>query len=152
MQTKMLFGINFGQTTTHVRAYKMFLHWCRRMKFVHCGETIQPIWRRYVIKQPNDLYVPLTAAAVHNLNNKLVHTFGHSSAFTEAKIKLIHFLLFVCLILALNCVRLLTRIIPYIHEDSEWKDFFWSSLPSANENEPTIPLAQSLLNAICVSK
>lgn len=53
---------------------------------------------------------------------------------------------------ALNCVRLLNRIIPYIHEDTEWKDFFWSSLPSANENEPTtIPLAQSLLNAICVS-
>lgn len=53
---------------------------------------------------------------------------------------------------ALNCVRLLTRVIPYIHEDNEWKDFFWSSLPSANENETTtIPLAQSLLNAICVS-
>lgn len=49
-------------------------------------------------------------------------------------------------------MRLLTRVIPYIHEDSEWKDFFWSSLPSANENETTtIPLAQSLLNAICVS-
>lgn len=59
---------------------------------------------------------------------------------------------FFCLFSALNCVRLLTRVIPYIHEDSEWKDFFWSSLPSANENEPTtIPLAQSLLNAICVS-
>lgn len=53
---------------------------------------------------------------------------------------------------ALNCVRLLTRIIPYIHEDTEWKDFFWSSLPSSNENETTtIPLAQSLLNAVCVS-
>lgn len=50
---------------------------------------------------------------------------------------------------ALNCVRLLTRIIPYIHEDNEWKDFFWSSLPSASEHEPTIPLAQSLINAIC---
>lgn len=60
-------------------------------------------------------------------------------------------LLFVSCI-ALNCVRLLNRIIPYIHEDNEWKDFFWSSLPSANENETTtIPLAQSLLNAICVS-
>lgn len=53
---------------------------------------------------------------------------------------------------ALNCVRLLTRVIPYIHEDAEWKDFFWSSLPSSNENETTtIPLAQSLLNAVCVS-
>lgn len=53
------------------------------------------------------------------------------------------------MIIALNCVRLLTRIIPYIHEDNEWRDFFWSSLPSASEHEPTIPLAQSLINAIC---
>lgn len=36
--------------------------------------------------------------------------------------------------------------------DNEWKDFFWSSLPSGNENDDTSsPLAQSLLNAICVS-
>lgn len=51
----------------------------------------------------------------------------------------------------LNCVRLLTRIIPYIFEDAEWKDFFWSALPSANEREDSTPLAQSLINAICVS-
>lgn len=51
----------------------------------------------------------------------------------------------------LNCVRLLTRIIPYIFEDSEWRDFFWSALPSGNEKDESIPLAQSLLNAICVS-
>lgn len=51
----------------------------------------------------------------------------------------------------MNCVRLLTRIIPYIFEDSQWKDFFWSSLPSASESGATSSLAQSLLNAICVS-
>lgn len=53
----------------------------------------------------------------------------------------------------LNCTRLLTRILPYIFEDSEWKGFFWSSLPSKNEEEEqdAVPLAQSLLNAICVS-
>lgn len=50
----------------------------------------------------------------------------------------------------LNCVRLLTRIIPYIFEDSEWKDFFWSSLPG-NEKDDSTPLAQSLINAVCVS-
>lgn len=50
----------------------------------------------------------------------------------------------------LNCVRLLTRIIPYIFEDSEWGDFFWSALPSSNEKDESTPLAQSLLNAICV--
>lgn len=51
----------------------------------------------------------------------------------------------------LNCVRLLTRIIPYIFEDNEWGDFFWSALPSSNEKDESTPLAQSLLNAICVS-
>lgn len=50
----------------------------------------------------------------------------------------------------LNCVRLLNRILPYIFEDPQWKDFFWSSLPSGNEKEDNAtPLAQSLLNAIC---
>jgi hypothetical protein len=52
----------------------------------------------------------------------------------------------------LNCVRLLTRIIPYIFECEEWTDFFWSALPGNDKEESTesMPLAQSLLNAICV--
>lgn len=50
----------------------------------------------------------------------------------------------------LNCVRLLTRILPYIFEDDEWRGFFWSSLPSGNEgDDAAMPLAQSLSNAIC---
>lgn len=64
----------------------------------------------------------------------------------------------------LNCTRLLTRLIPYIFEDQDWRGFFWSSLPSksvSDENEEgdasgkgteeveSVPLAQSLLNAIC---
>lgn len=58
--------------------------------------------------------------------------------------------LYLVLITALNCIRLLNRILPYIFEDNEWKHFFWSSLPSGNEIDDTAtPLAQSLLNAIC---
>ncbi|XP_045498498.1 protein HID1 [Colias croceus] len=49
---------------------------------------------------------------------------------------------------ALNCARLLTRVLPYMLEEPEWHSFFWSSLPAAAENE-SIPLAQSLINAIC---
>ncbi|XP_059489413.1 protein HID1-like [Neocloeon triangulifer] len=53
----------------------------------------------------------------------------------------------------LNCVRLLTRILPYIFEDPDWRGFFWTSLPSDKgpnyENEHATPLAHSLLNAIC---
>ncbi|KAG6454873.1 hypothetical protein O3G_MSEX008910 [Manduca sexta] len=33
-------------------------------------------------------------------------------------------------------------------EEPEWHGFFWSSLPAAAENE-SVPLAQSLINAIC---
>lgn len=49
----------------------------------------------------------------------------------------------------LNCCRLLTRLLPYIFEDPDWKGFFWSSLPG-KEDEESIPLAHSLLNALCV--
>lgn len=31
----------------------------------------------------------------------------------------------------LNCTRLLTRILPYIFEDADWRGFFWSTVPGA---------------------
>ena len=34
----------------------------------------------------------------------------------------------------LNCVRLLTRVLPYIFEDPDWRGFFWSSLPGQSED------------------
>lgn len=51
----------------------------------------------------------------------------------------------------LNCVRLLTRILPYIFEDPDWRGFFWSTLPNQSEETEieSSPLAQSLLNALC---
>uniref|UniRef100_A0A3Q2CV89 HID1 domain containing n=1 Tax=Cyprinodon variegatus TaxID=28743 RepID=A0A3Q2CV89_CYPVA len=59
--------------------------------------------------------------------------------------------------IVLNCTRLLTRILPYIFEDADWRGFFWSTIPGAkrsrgldedvNENEAR-PLAESLLLAI----
>ncbi|XP_023720338.1 protein HID1 isoform X1 [Cryptotermes secundus] len=54
----------------------------------------------------------------------------------------------------LNCVRLLTRVLPYIFEDPDWRGFFWSSLPGQSQDdddddEQSMPLAQSLINAIC---
>ncbi|CAG9103226.1 unnamed protein product [Plutella xylostella] len=47
---------------------------------------------------------------------------------------------------ALNCCRLLTRVLPYMLETAEWRAFFWSSLPAPGG---AVPLAHSLLNAIC---
>ncbi|XP_051523219.1 protein HID1-like isoform X2 [Myxocyprinus asiaticus] len=54
----------------------------------------------------------------------------------------------------LSCTRLLTRILPYIFEDPDWRGFFWSTVPRAGKSEDesdvesTRPLAESLLTAI----
>ncbi|KAK4468924.1 hypothetical protein MN116_007590 [Schistosoma mekongi] len=56
-------------------------------------------------------------------------------------------------VIVLNCIRLLTRLLPYIFEDVEWRSFFWSPLPSdpsiSQEQGEFVPLAQSLLSALC---
>ncbi|XP_026077931.1 protein HID1-like isoform X3 [Carassius auratus] len=54
----------------------------------------------------------------------------------------------------LSCIRLLTRILPYIFEDPDWRGFFWSTVPKVgktvdeSDDEGTRPLAESLLTAI----
>lgn len=72
---------------------------------------------------------------------------------------------------ALNSARILTRVIPYVFEDSDWRGLFWSSLPSQSsdsssplnlydtestnsghgleKDEKNIPLAHSLILAVC---
>ncbi|XP_030064185.1 protein HID1 [Microcaecilia unicolor] len=56
--------------------------------------------------------------------------------------------------IVLNCTRLLTRILPYIFEDPDWRGFFWSTVPGAGrgggseEDENARPLAESLLLAV----
>ncbi|KAG9332160.1 hypothetical protein JZ751_015736 [Albula glossodonta] len=56
---------------------------------------------------------------------------------------------------ALNCVRLLTRVLPYIFEDPDWRGFFWSTVPGAgyakgdeSDEDGARALAESLLLAI----
>ncbi|KAI6075660.1 Protein HID1 [Aix galericulata] len=56
--------------------------------------------------------------------------------------------------IVLNCCRLLTRILPYIFEDPDWRGFFWSTVPGAgrgggdDDDENARPLAESLLLAV----
>ncbi|XP_034049904.1 protein HID1-like isoform X3 [Thalassophryne amazonica] len=58
--------------------------------------------------------------------------------------------------MVLNCTRLLTRILPYIFEDADWRGFFWSTVPGAGRarnldddaDDDAQPLAESLLLAI----
>ena len=48
----------------------------------------------------------------------------------------------------LNCCRLLTRVLPYIFEDSDWKGFFWTKLPNETFTascDEELPLAKSLI-------
>ena len=51
----------------------------------------------------------------------------------------------------INCTRFLTRIIPYIFEDPDWNNFFWSS-PDLSEVSSSehggLPLAKTLLFAL----
>ncbi|KAJ8377676.1 hypothetical protein AAFF_G00255210 [Aldrovandia affinis] len=56
---------------------------------------------------------------------------------------------------ALSCSRLLTRILPYVYEDPDWRGFFWSTVPGAGragaddgEGDGARPLAESLLLAV----
>ncbi|XP_012390536.1 protein HID1 isoform X1 [Orcinus orca] len=56
--------------------------------------------------------------------------------------------------IVLNCSRLLTRVLPYIFEDPDWRGFFWSTVPGAgrgageDDDENARPLAESLLLAV----
>uniref|UniRef100_A0A8C7MBE8 HID1 domain containing n=1 Tax=Oncorhynchus kisutch TaxID=8019 RepID=A0A8C7MBE8_ONCKI len=53
--------------------------------------------------------------------------------------------------IVLNCTRLLTRILPYIFEDADWRGFFWSNVPGARDednDDGARPLAESLLLAV----
>uniref|UniRef100_A0A671YP94 HID1 domain containing n=1 Tax=Sparus aurata TaxID=8175 RepID=A0A671YP94_SPAAU len=48
----------------------------------------------------------------------------------------------------LNCTRILSRILPYIFEDQDWRGFFWSTVPGLDDDDGARPLAESLLLAI----
>jgi hypothetical protein len=50
----------------------------------------------------------------------------------------------------LNCIRLLTRLIPLLFEENEWRSYFWTAFPEeiAKEGEKKVPLASVLLNAL----
>ncbi|CAJ0955279.1 unnamed protein product, partial [Mesorhabditis belari] len=45
----------------------------------------------------------------------------------------------------INCVRLLTRLLPCMLEDADWRNYFWSPIPSGDSQ---IPLASLLLGVI----
>ncbi|KAF7639648.1 hypothetical protein Mgra_00000973 [Meloidogyne graminicola] len=48
----------------------------------------------------------------------------------------------------INCIRLLIRVIPFLFEESEWRNYFWSIPEKEVGNESRAPLGSSLLNAL----
>jgi len=48
----------------------------------------------------------------------------------------------------INCVRLLTRIIPFMFENEEWRNFFWAPAPDADSTAKPVPLVSILLGCI----
>lgn len=34
----------------------------------------------------------------------------------------------------LNCVRLLTRLVPFLFEENEWREYFWAPLPDSEKD------------------
>ncbi|XP_069016087.1 protein HID1b [Embiotoca jacksoni] len=59
--------------------------------------------------------------------------------------------------IVVNCTRLLTRILPFIFEDADWRGFFWSTVPGAGrtarldedaDEDDARPLAESLMLAV----
>ncbi|VDM72686.1 unnamed protein product [Strongylus vulgaris] len=52
----------------------------------------------------------------------------------------------ILLLYVINCIRLLTRLIPYMFEDAEWRGYFWSSVPTGDGQTP---MASVLLGILC---
>ncbi|TMS36477.1 hypothetical protein L596_003632 [Steinernema carpocapsae] len=51
----------------------------------------------------------------------------------------------------INCVRLLTRILPFMFEDAEWRGYFWTSVGAPEEDSEVtsdMPMASMLLGAL----
>ncbi|CAI5456002.1 unnamed protein product [Caenorhabditis angaria] len=46
----------------------------------------------------------------------------------------------------INCVRLLTRMMPYMLEDAEWRGYFWSPIPNGDTQKPLAALLLEIVS------
>ncbi|VDL83007.1 unnamed protein product, partial [Nippostrongylus brasiliensis] len=65
---------------------------------------------------------------VHSVND---HARDNPSSLSERKV--------------INCVRLLTRLMPYMFEDAEWRGYFWTPIPTGDGQ---VPMASVLLGLL----
>ncbi|PIO71609.1 hypothetical protein TELCIR_06483 [Teladorsagia circumcincta] len=62
---------------------------------------------------------------------KLQHARDHPNELSERKV--------------INCIRLLTRLMPYMFEDAEWRGYYWASIPTGDGQ---VPMASVLLSIL----
>ena len=71
-----------------------------------------------------------------------------TTKYTQSLYLHMHYLKYTnCLLPVLNCVRLLTRILPYIFEDPDWRGFFWSTLPGQAAEDASQVF--TIYNSVC---
>jgi len=132
----------------------MYLLLCQPPKSGYSGRMYLQIWPRCATRRLRSLSKLWRTAVAHNrikiqVNTCLFILPGYSFNIFAYLLYYYYFFFFWFLLLVLNCSRLLTRVLPYVFEEPDWENIFWSSLPAGN-GDPPIPLAHSLCSAICV--
>ena len=113
------FGINFGRIKSPVS--RISSHSFPLQKFVHYAKNYHRTSQYSATNSSNDynllLNIPVKLNAIKQQVN-ILYDLSQTRHF---------------LFTAINCVRLLTRILPYIFEEPEWRGFFWSDVPTSQQ-------------------
>ncbi|KAK5983518.1 High temperature-Induced Dauer formation [Trichostrongylus colubriformis] len=106
----------------------------------------EQLWSPDSVQSVNDVFAMIPADDIRKLREdspknlatlcyktleKLQHARDHPNELSERKV--------------LNCVRLLTRLMPYMFEDAEWRGYYWASVPSGDGQ---VPMASVLLGIL----
>ena len=115
-------GINSGRIKSPVFRISLLLFLL--LKFVHYVRNYHLISQYSVINLSND-YNQLPNIPVKR--NEIKPQVGFEPSERQKHCRVLFFSL------AINCVRLLTRLLPYIFEEPEWRGFFWSDIPTSQQ-------------------
>lgn len=141
-------GISSGQRPS--LTYRTCLLLYQLPRFGYSGRMYQLTWPHCATKRSRSLLGLWRTAVAHNRIKIQVNTYLYYPDLIVILLFIYFIILFFHLyLLVLNCSRLLTRVLPYVFEEPDWENIFWSSLP-AGKGDPPIPLAHSLCSAICV--
>ncbi|CAD6185152.1 unnamed protein product [Caenorhabditis auriculariae] len=104
------------------------------------------LWSSESVNSVNDVYAMIPSEEIRRLREdapknlatlcykaleKLQNARDHPATINQKKV--------------INCVRLLTRLMPYMLEEAEWRGYFWSPIPHGDSQRP---LAAVLLEVL----